>query len=202
MPQNQDFFAVPKLSFRTIIGGLSLFLISVNALTAIITIWTGGDYLGTIFWSSLNLFVAVLIAYFLIDKILVNKGAWANSLSLLLVVSMFLLSQYLILKPEDGDAFRSIFGGFLSYVMYIVVIALNILIATFTRTSKLVQWLGNITMVFAFFAVNFFAFGLVIASSSMLEIIDRLTSTFFVLTLFSAIAIPIAKLLERSIKKP
>lgn len=191
----QDFFHLPSVTFRSLFGSLALFLLSINALTAVITIWTDGDYLGKIFWSSLNLFIAVTVAYFLIEKVLTNKGVVPTSLSLLLVACMFLLSEYAILSSHV-----SIIAVYLGYIAYIVAIAFNVLISLFYRSSKTMEKTGIIAMVLAFFAANSFVYSIMLVDNASADFADKLTATFLSLTMFSLIALPIVRLLERKAK--
>jgi hypothetical protein len=199
---SHDFFAFPKLKLKNLLGGLSLFLIGVNALTAVISIWTdGSDILGKIFWSSINLFFGVLIAYFLIEKLLADKGPVANTVSLLLLATMFLATEYLILKTSGNveDAVRNYFAGFMSYVLCISAIGLVILISYTTRKPKQVEMLGWLTMGLAFLATNTIVYQLIVDDTQAW--VGKLSTTLALLTIFSGIAIPVTKLLMREPKK-
>lgn len=199
--KQQDIFAFPKLDLRSVVGSLSLILIGINAITALVSVWVGGDLLSKILWSSVNLFVAVLLAYFLIEKLLTNKGPAANTLSLLTLVSTFLLNQYIIFRPAT-DASEAVFLSFASitsYFIFLIAISLNVLMGHIARAPYLVWIFGVATMVFGFLASNTIAFNLVFVST---DVGSKLATSFVLLTIFSAIAVPVAKLISsRSVDK-
>lgn len=190
-------FSLPSLSLRDLVGGLSLFLIGVNALTAVIGVWVGNpDILGKIFLSSMNLFVSVLIAYYLIEKLLVKKGTVPGVLSLLSLLSMFFVTEYLILKPEASvnQQLRESIGGTSSYIIFLLIIGLNTLLAHIATSPYYVRLLASIAMIFAYLWANIMAYMLLVGSS---DIVIKLAWTAFLLALFAVIAIPVVKLLSK-----
>jgi hypothetical protein len=191
-----DFLAVPNLTFKKVLGWTSMFLIGVNALTAIISVWTGGsDILGKIFLSSINLFIGVIIAYFMIEKLLNDKGPVANTVGLLLLATMFVATEYLILKPTGTaeESIRAYFGGIGSYILCVCSIALVVLIAFTTRKPAQVALLGTITMVLVLLSTNTIVYQLIV--DNIPDWVNKLSTTFAILTVFSGISIPVAKIL-------
>ena len=200
-PNTQEFLAIPHLTFKKMLGWTSMFLIGVNALTAIISVWTGGsDFLGKIFLSSINLFIGVLIAYFIIEKFLSDKGPIANTVGLLLLATMFVATEYLILKPSGtaGELVRGYFSGITSYILCVCSIALVVLIAYVTRKPEQVILLGSITMVLVLLSTNLIVYQMIV--DNIPDWINKLSTTFSILTVFAGISIPVAKLLFK-IKK-
>ena len=198
---SSDFLAIPKLTFKKVLGWTSMFLIGVNALTAIISVWTGGsDILGKIFFSSINLFIGVIIAYFMIEKLLNDKGAVANTVGLLLLATMFVATEYLILKPTGTgeEAFKAYFGGIGSYILCVCSMALVVLIAFTTRKPSQVMLLGSITMILVLLSTNTIVYQLIV--DNMPDWVNKLSTTFTILTVFSGISIPVAKLLFKAKK--
>jgi hypothetical protein len=196
-----DFLAVPNLTFKKVLGWTSMFLIGVNALTAIISVWTGGsDILGKIFLSSINLFIGVIIAYFMIEKLLNDKGPVANTVGLLLLATMFVATEYLILKPTGTaeESIRAYFSGIGSYILCVCSIALVVLIAFTTRKPAQVALLGTITMVLVLLSTNTIVYQLIV--DNVPDWVNKLSTTFAILTVFSGISIPVAKLLFKAKK--